>query len=80
MCGEIPGLAWQHGRDWVARSYAATEAVVGMFVSDSKGAYDAAHRNESGILGLSNARAAVQAYAHQGAPIGPEIGSRLGLR
>ena len=63
LWGEILGLAWKHGRDWVARSLAATNAIKGLLVTDSKGVYDAVHRNESGILGLSNARAAVQAYA-----------------
>ena len=47
----------------MARSLAATNAIKGLLVTDSKGVYDAVHRNESGILGLSNARAAVQAYA-----------------
>ena len=37
MWGEILGLAWRHGRDWVARSYAATGTVACLLASDSKG-------------------------------------------
>ena len=60
---ELPGYGYQAGENLVERARLTTSQVSGIIVTDSKGAYDACTHSEASLLGLSNARAAVQAYA-----------------
>merc|ERR1711951_227799 len=48
--------------DYYRRANNEVRCVPGVLCTDSKGGYDAIHLNESANLGLTNARAAVQAY------------------
>ena len=63
LWGELKGAGWRHGRDWVTRADACVRSVTGALITDSRGSYDSVVRSESANLGMSSARAAVQAYA-----------------
>ena len=49
-------------RDWVETQEKMAIRIKGILCTDSKGGYDAVELNESPLLGLSNTRAALQAF------------------
>ena len=61
--GELHATDVRHGFDYPLRVTSALEVVSAILATDSRGGYDAVHKNESPNLGLSCARSAVQAHS-----------------
>ncbi|CAE7826829.1 GIP [Symbiodinium sp. CCMP2456] len=67
LWSELHGGGGQHAhrplrQDLVALLEKQVEGINGILCTDSRGGYDAVERNESPLLGLSNIRAALQAF------------------
>ena len=63
LWGDLHGTRVQFAFDMPLRVRAACDNVEGILATDSNGGYDAIENNESPNLGLSCARAAVQAFS-----------------
>ena len=62
LWAQLNGCCAIGGNDLLLRANSMVKYVKGILGTDSRGGYDAVLKNESPLLGLSNARSALQAY------------------
>ena len=62
LWAQLNGCCAMTGNDLLHRANRMVHYVRGVLGTDSRGGYDAVNKNESPLLGLANARSALQAY------------------